>query len=683
MADIMAQPGLGLTAPTSRQDIISALLNDYGNSFGRGDASSSDYYSPVPALKELPLPPPPPPRSDSIKIDRKPLPAVQRMNMKFQLRDEDGPSSPDSPDSPATKPTRRIVSRSLSREGKPPSLKLTISNGTTATIPPTPVQPSQVLPSSQSVQDKELPPPPPEKSERRHPGPVTMGSDFSQFGKDLGRNDSLLSNTQVSNETSNSVEASPVVKRKALPENVVKRFKSLAELGKGPRGGKGGPLPRTSASSKASVDSDSPEILAGQSTVNTEAPDNSRSNSSDVTVTPENAHQQVEAPTNNQLPPTPDEDQNMVPLAPPKKALTAIGLPSNPRSKTQTSPTHKRGNSSISFGGLQPHRPAPPIPTASLTPEMTPPPQLRPVQPQKDGPISPFSPLPPPKDQTRPVSYETGVETQERTIAEHMQPTTTAEAASITASKESPVRPTSLDLASPSPKTESPMVAALAPAPALVPAAQCSPISIQTSEKFSLSQFPTVPSHPSAQEPAPAPAPDSAYPAAPQLERNPKQERELAPASHPEYQQPAGSPPPFTPLTRHPCPLPPSLIPPITNSHLTCYTAHAISVWSNNALQSLGCMLCHKNDPERKWTCSWCNLRICWACSEELKSVPGRDLRVLVERRKEVGDADAGDGSGNGVVESGRGTGMAQWSREEEGEAGDVVGIGFDGRFAG
>ena len=79
MTDVMAQRGL-LSAPASRQDIVSALLNDYGNSFGRGDASPSAY-SPVPADKELP---PPPPRSDSIA--RKPLPAALRMQAKFQLR---------------------------------------------------------------------------------------------------------------------------------------------------------------------------------------------------------------------------------------------------------------------------------------------------------------------------------------------------------------------------------------------------------------------------------------------------------------------------------------------------------------------------------------------------------------------------------------------------------------------
>jgi len=84
MTDFMAPTGYGLSAPSSRQDIVSALLSAYGNSFGHGEGSPSTF-SPVPADKELP---PPPPRSDSLR--NKPLPAVeraeQRMSMKFQLR---------------------------------------------------------------------------------------------------------------------------------------------------------------------------------------------------------------------------------------------------------------------------------------------------------------------------------------------------------------------------------------------------------------------------------------------------------------------------------------------------------------------------------------------------------------------------------------------------------------------
>lgn len=67
MTDVMAQQGLGLNTPTSRQDVVSALLNDYY-------ASSSPL---SPAFKELPSPPP---GSESTTL------AVQRMNKKFQLR---------------------------------------------------------------------------------------------------------------------------------------------------------------------------------------------------------------------------------------------------------------------------------------------------------------------------------------------------------------------------------------------------------------------------------------------------------------------------------------------------------------------------------------------------------------------------------------------------------------------
>jgi hypothetical protein len=79
--NITVQQTLAIT-PSSRQDIVSALLSDYGNSFEPGDTSPS-LYSPALANKELPLPPPPP-RSDSIV--RKPVPASERMDAKFQLR---------------------------------------------------------------------------------------------------------------------------------------------------------------------------------------------------------------------------------------------------------------------------------------------------------------------------------------------------------------------------------------------------------------------------------------------------------------------------------------------------------------------------------------------------------------------------------------------------------------------
>jgi hypothetical protein len=74
MTSVMNPPGLGLEVPSSRQDVISALLNDYADSFGQNDADYGPM--PIPALKELP---PPPPSSSE-----KPLPSA--LSMRFQLR---------------------------------------------------------------------------------------------------------------------------------------------------------------------------------------------------------------------------------------------------------------------------------------------------------------------------------------------------------------------------------------------------------------------------------------------------------------------------------------------------------------------------------------------------------------------------------------------------------------------
>lgn len=47
----------------------------------------------------------------------------------------------------------------------------------------------------------------------------------------------------------------------------------------------------------------------------------------------------------------------------------------------------------------------------------------------------------------------------------------------------------------------------------------------------------------------------------------------------------------------------------------------------------MGCMVCHENGRERKWACTWCQLRICRACSAELIQIPGRKLGVLLKAR--------------------------------------------------
>jgi hypothetical protein len=83
-------------------------------------------------------------------------------------------------------------------------------------------------------------------------------------------------------------------------------------------------------------------------------------------------------------------------------------------------------------------------------------------------------------------------------------------------------------------------------------------------------------------------------------------------------------------------------------------------VWSNNRFQSLGCMVCASNAPDRKWTCAWCSLRVCVACSDKLVRVPGRRLDALLKERE-----GAGAGAGAGAHEAGK-------EVEVEGRVGDV-----------
>ena len=47
----------------------------------------------------------------------------------------------------------------------------------------------------------------------------------------------------------------------------------------------------------------------------------------------------------------------------------------------------------------------------------------------------------------------------------------------------------------------------------------------------------------------------------------------------------------------------------------------------------MACMICNKNDQERKWACVWCYLRICVECSTELQKTPSRDLKAVLEKR--------------------------------------------------
>ncbi|XPS71492.1 hypothetical protein M3J09_003675 [Ascochyta lentis] len=331
MTGVVAQQA-ALVAPSSRQDVVSELLDDYTyEMYDSEDMSPKSTLAP--AFKELPAPPP---RADSLRDPK--AEAIQRMNTKFQLR-EDEESSESSHSSRNGSldqtPRTRITSRSLSRSGTPPSLNLFVSNGATAHIPPIPLvyPPVKSIPSSIAPNSKELPPPPPERSiKRKEVQAQTRGHQPSK--SELERNDSFHSQSEGRASDGGSSEtsgAAPPVKRKAVPGAGVKKFVSLFELNNGPRGGKPAPAP-TSA----------PREVNGDQEMGT-------SHSSKATTSKIPIRNGVA--TSNRLPPTPPEEKSVP--SPPSKAFVGAGLPSNPHTKQPMSPLHARGKSSTGFNILK------------------------------------------------------------------------------------------------------------------------------------------------------------------------------------------------------------------------------------------------------------------------------------------------------------------------------------------
>ncbi|KAL2074810.1 hypothetical protein VTL71DRAFT_8589 [Oculimacula yallundae] len=66
--------------------------------------------------------------------------------------------------------------------------------------------------------------------------------------------------------------------------------------------------------------------------------------------------------------------------------------------------------------------------------------------------------------------------------------------------------------------------------------------------------------------------------------------------------------------------------------HFECYHSHKVMRVANNRLCPVGCMICQKQDTEKRFRCTWCCLSVCGSCSRVLDSVPGKDLRLAVER---------------------------------------------------
>ncbi|KAH8793043.1 hypothetical protein F5882DRAFT_399276 [Hyaloscypha sp. PMI_1271] len=71
---------------------------------------------------------------------------------------------------------------------------------------------------------------------------------------------------------------------------------------------------------------------------------------------------------------------------------------------------------------------------------------------------------------------------------------------------------------------------------------------------------------------------------------------------------------------------------PLGTLHFDCYQSHKFMRSSRNTLCPIACMICQKKDAEMRWKCTWCCLSACGSCMQMLSSIPGKDLRVCLER---------------------------------------------------
>jgi hypothetical protein len=76
----------------------------------------------------------------------------------------------------------------------------------------------------------------------------------------------------------------------------------------------------------------------------------------------------------------------------------------------------------------------------------------------------------------------------------------------------------------------------------------------------------------------------------------------------------------------------PQIIPPLTKVHYGCFQSHAFMPPTTNLWYATACMTCKKIDQEVRHRCTFCCMRICGGCFEELRKCKNRDLKELVSR---------------------------------------------------
>jgi len=399
-----------------------------------------------------------------------------------------------------------------------------------------------------------------------------MGNNLSKMRPP--RKDSLQSQDGKKDDVVGSdytAKAAPV-KRKPL-------FTSLADLKNGPRGGKGGPMPYMRSSKQKAEKSPKKDDGDRLATAIRNEGDNVLQ--AQTSPRPMNFNEQTTTKEISrigaQLPPTPIEEPDAAPL-PVRKPLAGKGLPSNPK--------HSRGKSSTGFDKLlntakSPRREQLPAPIV-LTPGPTPTPT-----------------------KTEQAQHNVAPERSSREVQRQGQSPTTSDGTSNQRRPFSfePVPPQDQRPPIPAPNNVAPVAAPSSPERVFPPR--------------STSRIP------------------------PAYTNLPSQQRQQEPSEPPsESTSSLGSPsttspttpttPPFIPLTKQPAS---TVAPPIAEKHRNCYSRHATFIWSRNDFHPMPCMICKNNDRNRKWSCVWCQLRICAECSEELRNTPGKNLQAVIDKR--------------------------------------------------
>lgn len=85
---------------------------------------------------------------------------------------------------------------------------------------------------------------------------------------------------------------------------------------------------------------------------------------------------------------------------------------------------------------------------------------------------------------------------------------------------------------------------------------------------------------------------------------------------------------------------------PLTTAQVRCYRAHGRLLPSRNKAAPVECSVCHIDDEQDHFSCSWCALRMCRFCRRDFAE---RGLTALKERIKQV---ELGGGSPASSVES-------------------------------